>query len=60
MKRFIDKGYERMNEALDLMDTIKDHRKHHKIIVTQMNQGHDMNDDTLDIDQDSEEESTIL
>jgi len=48
MKRFIDKGYERLNIELDLMSLIKDHIKHHKVY---RNQTHlHVNDDSLDID----------
>jgi len=56
MKRFIDKGLEKMEHSLDLMHLIKTHNRHHKVIIEQL-QHHHINDDTLDIDKDSEEKS---
>lgn len=57
MKRFIEKGTERLDEDLDLMILIKLHKKHHKIINNELLQSKHLhvNDDSLDIDNSSDE-----
>jgi len=54
MKRFIKKGSNRMNEMLDLLSMAKEHKKHHKFIV-QNAEDHHLNDESLDVDEDSQE-----
>ena len=54
MKRFIDKGYEKMDESMDLMDLVKGHIKHAKILKQATHQNHhDIEDDSFDLDESS-------
>ena len=52
MKRMLEKGYKRLEYELDLMDMIKNHKIHHKILKTEV-LSH-CKRDVLDVDEDSD------